>query len=186
MTGSSSTPNIPASLSILVSGKLTRENFHLWRAQVLPAIRAAQLEGFIDGTERVSTKTLEVEKDSKKVLFSNPDYATWCVCDQHVLTYLVTALSREVLVGVAGNFTAAAMWAAISKSFASQSRSRVLHLRNQLVATKKNDLSILTYFTGMRIYADKMATAGKALDDDDIVLYVLNGLCRRCVVRYLE
>jgi hypothetical protein len=76
MTGSSSTPNIPASLSILVSGKLTRENFHLWHAQVLPAIRAAQLEGFIDGTERVSTKTLEVEKDSKKVLFSNPDYAT--------------------------------------------------------------------------------------------------------------
>jgi riboflavin transporter FmnP len=103
-----------------------------------------------------------------------------------VLTYLVTALSREVLVGVAGNFTAAAMWAAISKSFASQSRSRVLHLRNQLVATKKNDLSILTYFTGMRIYADKMATAGKALDDDDIVLYVLNALCRCCVIRYLE
>jgi hypothetical protein len=127
---SSSTPNIPASLSIPVSEKLTRENFPLWRAQVVPAIRAAQLEGFIEGTERVPMKTLEVKKDSKKVLILNTDYATWCVCDQHVLTYLVTSLSREVLADVAGNSVAATMWAAISKIFASQYQSHVLHLRN--------------------------------------------------------
>jgi hypothetical protein len=39
--------------------------------------------------------------------------------DQHVLTYLVTSLSREVLAGVASNTTAADMWVAISKTFAS-------------------------------------------------------------------
>jgi hypothetical protein len=47
-----------ASLSIPVSEKLTRENFRLWCAQVVPAIRAAQREGFIEGTERVPVKTL--------------------------------------------------------------------------------------------------------------------------------
>jgi hypothetical protein len=76
MANSSSTPNIPASLSIPVSEKLTREKFQLWHAQVVPAIRAAQLEGFIKGTERAPMKTLKVEKDSKKVLILNPDYAT--------------------------------------------------------------------------------------------------------------
>jgi hypothetical protein len=126
MANSSSTPNIPASLSIPVSEKLTREKFQLWHAQVVPTIRAAQLEGFIEGTERVPMKTIEVEKDSKKVLILNPDYATWCVRDQHVLTYLVTFLSREVLAGIDGNSTAATMWATISKMFASQSQSRVL------------------------------------------------------------
>jgi hypothetical protein len=80
MESSSSTPNIPASLSIPVLEKLTRENFCLWRAQVVPAIGAAQLEGSIEGTERAPLKTLEVKKDSKKVLILNPDYATWCVC----------------------------------------------------------------------------------------------------------
>jgi hypothetical protein len=140
---------------------LTRENFRLWRAQVVPAIRATQLE---------------VKKDSKKMLIPNLDYTTWCVRDQHVLTYLVTSLSREVLAGVAGNLTATAMWVAISKIFASQSRSHVLHLRNQLVATKKKDMSIATYFTTMHGYTDEMAAAGKALDDDYIVSYVLNGL----------
>jgi hypothetical protein len=126
MANSSSTPNIPASLSIPVSEKLTREKFQLWHAQVVPTIRAAQLEGFIEGTERVPMKTIEVKKDSKKVLILNPDYATWCVRDQHVLTYLVTSLSREVLAGIDGNSTAATMWATISKMFASQSQSRVL------------------------------------------------------------
>jgi hypothetical protein len=44
------------------------------------------------------------------------------------------------------------------------------------VATKKKDMSIATYFTTMRGYTDEMAVAGKALDDDDIVSYALNGL----------
>jgi hypothetical protein len=89
------------SLSIAVSEKLTRDNYRLWRAQVLPTIRATQLEGFIDGSDRAPEKTLEVEKDSKKVVVPNPEYVTWRVRDQYVLTYLVTSLLREVLAGIA-------------------------------------------------------------------------------------
>jgi hypothetical protein len=77
---------------------------------------------------------------------------------------------------VASNATATIMWAAISQSFASQSRSHVLHLRNQLVATRKSDMSIASYFSTMRGYADEMAAAGKPIDDDDGVSYILNGL----------
>jgi hypothetical protein len=73
---------------------------------------------------------MEIEKDSKKLVVPNPDYIVWCVRDQHVLTYLVTSLSQEVLAGVASNTMAADMWAAISKIFVSQSRSHILHLRN--------------------------------------------------------
>jgi hypothetical protein len=100
----------------------------------------------------------------------------WHARDQHVLTYLVTSLLREVLAGVASNVTTVTMWAAISRSFASQSRSYVLHLRNQLVATCKGDMSIASYFSTMRGYTDEMAAAGKSLDDDDVVSYILNGL----------
>jgi hypothetical protein len=130
----------------------------------------AQLEGFLDGSEKAHEKNLEIEKDSKKLTVPNPDYAVWCVHDQHVLTYLVTSLSREVLADVASNATAATMWAAIYRSFASQSRSRVLHLRKQLVATRKGDMSIASYFSTMRGYADEMAAAGKLIDDDDVNL----------------
>jgi hypothetical protein len=80
------------------------------------------------------------------------------------------------LAGVASNTTAATMWVAISRSFASQSRSRVLHLHNQLVATRKGDMSIASYFSTMRGYADEMAAAGMPLDDDGVVSYIINGL----------
>jgi hypothetical protein len=175
MTSSSSTV-VSASLSILVSEKLTWDNHRLWCAQVLSTIRVAQLEGFLDGSEKAPEKNLEIEKDSKKLTVPNPDYAVWRVRDQHVLTYLITSLSREVLAGVASNATAATMWAAISQSFASQSWFRVLHLRNQLVATWKGDMSIASYFSTMRGYTDEMALVGKPLDDDDVISYILNGL----------
>jgi hypothetical protein len=100
----------------------------------------------------------------------------WRVRDQHVPTYLVTSLSQEVLAGVASNATAATMWAAISWSFASQLRSCILHLRNQLVATCNGDMSIASYFSTVRGYTKEMAAAGKPLDDNDAVSYILNGL----------
>jgi hypothetical protein len=56
-------------------------------------IHVAQLEGFLDGSEKAPEKNLEIEKNSKKLTVPNPDYAVWCVHDQHVLTYLVTSLS---------------------------------------------------------------------------------------------
>jgi hypothetical protein len=70
----SSSTAVPASLSILVTEKLTRDNFRLWRAQVL---RVAQLEGFIEGSDKAPEKALEIEKDTKKLVILNPDYAVW-------------------------------------------------------------------------------------------------------------
>jgi hypothetical protein len=109
-------------------------------------------------------------------MIPNPDYAIWCVHDQHVLTYLVTSVLREVLASVASNMTAVDMWEAISKCFASQSQSHILYLRNQLIATQKVEMTFMMYFSAMRSYTDEMAAAGKPLNDDDIVSYILNNV----------
>jgi hypothetical protein len=37
-------------------------------------------------------------------------------------------------------------------------------------------MSIITYFSTMRGFADEMAVVRRPLDDDDIVSYILNGL----------
>jgi hypothetical protein len=37
-------------------------------------------------------------------------------------------------------------------------------------------MTITTYFSTMRGFADEMTAAGKPLDDDDIISYILNGL----------
>jgi hypothetical protein len=155
---------------------LTWENYLLWRAQVLPVIRAAQFEGFLDGSEIEPPKKLTVEKYSKKTEVANPDYVTWHVRDQYVLTYLVTSLYREVLARISSCYTAAGLWTAITRSFASQSRSRILHLRTQIGNTRKGDMSMTMYFSKMHRFAEEMAAARKQLDDDDIMSYIHNGL----------
>jgi hypothetical protein len=57
MTSSSSTV-VPASLSFPVSEKLAQDNHRLWCKQVLPTIHTAQLEGFLDGSEKAPEKNL--------------------------------------------------------------------------------------------------------------------------------
>lgn len=51
-----------------------------------------------------------------------------------------------------------------------------MHLRTKLATTRKGDMSVVVYFAKMRGYVDEMAAAGKKLDDDDIITYILSGL----------
>jgi hypothetical protein len=42
---------IPSILSILISEKLTKTIYQLWRAQVLPTVRATELDGLLTRAE---------------------------------------------------------------------------------------------------------------------------------------
>jgi hypothetical protein len=85
MASSSTNPNpnpFHNSAGSQISEKLTRDNFLLWKAQVMPRVRAAQFEGFLNGTTVAQPKTVEMAKDDKtKVVISNPDYEKWLTKD---------------------------------------------------------------------------------------------------------
>jgi hypothetical protein len=66
LTSSTSTSTvIPSILVVPVSEKLTRANYPLWSAQVLPAIRATQLEDLILSVEKAPEKEITVVIDNK-------------------------------------------------------------------------------------------------------------------------
>jgi hypothetical protein len=103
MASSSSSPAIH--LGEPPSEKLMRANYPLWRAQVLPAIRGAQLIGLLDGTDAAPAKTLLVapadsDKDGTPKTVPNPEYGSWLSRDQTVLSYLLKSLSKEILTHV--------------------------------------------------------------------------------------
>ncbi|CAO2037247.1 unnamed protein product [Urochloa humidicola] len=106
----------------------------------------------------------------------NPALRQWIAQDQQLLTYLLSTMSKEILVQVSSHEHAAPLWKAITEMFSSQSRSKILQLRYQLSREKKGDSTAASYFTKMTGLADEMAAAGKNLEDDDIVGYILNGL----------
>lgn len=175
MVSSSSSSSTP--LGPPVAEKLTRENYFLWKAQVLPAIRGAQLMGYLDGYKKAPAETIEVEKpDKTKETVINSEYTQRVAQGQTGLSYLLNSLSKEVLQYVLSKTTAVGVWTTIETMFSSQSWARVTNLRVMLANAKKGDQSTAAYFSKMRALGDELAAAGKPLEDEELVSHIISGL----------
>jgi hypothetical protein len=93
--------------------KLTRGNFLMWKAIVLPQIRGAQMQHHLDPTSPVPLATIAVTKDGKEEQFINMACALWYAQQQQVQGYLMGSLSREILAQVVTLQTPAEVWVAI-------------------------------------------------------------------------
>ena len=94
-----------------------RRPLHLWKAQVLPPIRGAQLAGYLDGSTPAPPVLLDVTKEDKTEKVPNPAYAPWVAVDQQVLGYLLNSLSKVVLTQVASITSSGVFYGAIYLSY---------------------------------------------------------------------
>lgn len=60
--------------------------------------------------------------------------------------------------------------------YAAQTRARSINVRLALATTQKGTMSISEYVGKMKAPGDEMTAAGKPLDDEEMVAYILNGL----------
>jgi hypothetical protein len=171
MSNSSSNPLIAHP----VSEKLTRANHAICEAHVRAAMRGCRLIGHLTGTTPVPEKEIA---DAGGKTTPNPAFEEWDAQDQQVLSYLHSSISKEILVHVSRSETAADAWRKIQAVFASQTRARVVNLRIALSTTKKGNMNVAEYFAKMKGYADDMAAAGRPLEDDELVEYIITGLDR--------
>ena len=96
--------------------------------------------------------------------------------NHQVLGFLLSNLSKEVLVTVTTVTTAHALWTTLAGMYSSQSLSRVNNIRTSLINTQKGNQSAAAYFATMRGLADELAAAGKPIQDDEPISYILHGL----------
>lgn len=104
---SSGASSVAPLCGLQISEKLGKNNLDLRKMQVLPAIRGAQLEGFLDSTIARPPQEVDAKAGDKVVKSPNPEYAKWIVQDQQVLSYLLTTISRDMLSQVSTATTAA-------------------------------------------------------------------------------
>jgi hypothetical protein len=71
---------------------------------------------------------------------------------------------------------AAELWSTIQDHHASQARARVISTRMALASATKGSSTVAEYFVKMKNLADEMASAGRKLEDEELVSYILNGL----------
>uniref|UniRef100_A0A453J8X6 Retrotransposon gag domain-containing protein n=1 Tax=Aegilops tauschii subsp. strangulata TaxID=200361 RepID=A0A453J8X6_AEGTS len=94
--------------------------------------------------------------------------------DQQVLGYLLSTLSKEVLVTVTTVTTSLALWTTLAGMFSSQSMSRVNNIRTTLINAQKGNQTVAAYFASLRGLADELAAAGKAIQDDELISYIIH------------
>jgi hypothetical protein len=60
------------------------------------------------------------------------------------------------------------VWKLLEQTYASRSKARVVNKRMALAITQKGNMSISKYLTKMKSSADDMASAGKALEEEEL------------------
>jgi hypothetical protein len=68
-------------INSLVTVKLTKDNYLLWKTQIVPYLRGQRLFGFVDGTISHPSPTMpspaSVTSQTTPTEISNPNYITW-------------------------------------------------------------------------------------------------------------
>uniref|UniRef100_A0A2N9FB01 Retrotransposon Copia-like N-terminal domain-containing protein n=1 Tax=Fagus sylvatica TaxID=28930 RepID=A0A2N9FB01_FAGSY len=99
----SSTSTAPTSLphiQHLITIKLNRDNYLLWKAQIVPYLRGQHLYGFIDGTNPAPPSSVTASTSDTTAVLPNPEFSNWHTQDQMILSALISSLSETVLAHV--------------------------------------------------------------------------------------
>lgn len=172
MTDTSSSLPTPPILPLhhAVTIRLNKNNYLLWRAQLLPYLRSTKLIGYLDGTLPAPTKMIGTEQTV------NPAYTRWYDQDQHLLSGLLSSMTEDTLRDVVTATSAKEVWDSLQTRFASSTRARTLQVRVELATSNKLDLTAADYFCKIKGLATEMAVADAPLRDDEVIAYLLAGL----------
>ena len=153
-----------------ISEKLGKANHAICMVQVSVAGRGARLQGHLTGATKRPPAEIAVTKDGATKKEPNPAHEDWEATDQQVLGYLLSSLTREVLMQVATCDTAAEVWSAIEQMYSTHTRARAINTRFALTNTKKGNMSTPEYFAKMKSLGDEMATAGgRPIDEEELI-----------------
>jgi hypothetical protein len=156
--------------------RLDRNNYMLWRALTLTNLSGASFHGYLDGTTAAPSKTLTEGEGADARVVDNPEYHRWWTQDQKVLGLLLSSMTEDIACQLLGCSTAAAAWTAVQSMFGAQNRAGVRHIKRQIQALKKQDMTAGEYMQKVKALADAMAAAGSPLSNDDVINYMLTGL----------
>jgi hypothetical protein len=169
----------PTHLSVvhhLVTIKLTRENYLLWKAQIVPYLRGQHLFGFLDGSRPAPSPYLGLLSDGSSQPQPNPNHQAWLIQDQMILSALISSLSENILAYVVKCTTSRDVWLTLERMFTAHSRARTMTIRYQLSTLKKGDSFIADYFHKFTGLVDTLAAINQPLTEEEQISFLLAGL----------
>ena len=114
-----SSPTSLTTIHHLVTIKLTRDNYLLWKAQIVPYLKGQHLFGYLDGSTPTPPQSLTVETNGDIQVIQNLDFSHWYFQDQMILSAIISSLSECILAHVVKFNTSRDVWQALERMFTS-------------------------------------------------------------------
>ena len=131
--------------------------------------------GYLDGTNAAPAKLVPSSTAAGADLVSNPAYNQWYDQDQQALSGLLSSMSEEIRHDVVAATTSKEAWDTLQRMFLS-TYARTIQIRVQLATSKKRDQSAANYFCKIKGLVTELAATGSALQDNNVIAYLLAGL----------
>ena len=167
-------------INSLVTIKLIKDNYLIWKTQIVPYLYGQRMFEFIDGTISYPSPTIPnpetTTSQTTPTEISNLNYITWTDQYQVVLSALASSLLENILAHMVGLLTSREVWVALEKMFTSHSSTRTIQTRQLFASTKKGNLSIFYYFQKIRSFLNNLAAIGQPLQNHEFTAYLLGSL----------
>jgi len=160
-------------LPTIVSVKLDRDNYPLWKSLVLPLIRGCKLDVYMLGTKACSDQFVTSGETTRK---ANPDYDDWITRDQALLGWLINSMTTDIATQLLHCETSKEIWDEAQKLAGAHTKSRTIYLKSEFHNTRKGDMKMEQYLMKMKTLADKLKLAGSPISNFDLMIQILNGL----------
>ncbi|KAF5468685.1 hypothetical protein F2P56_012822 [Juglans regia] len=150
--------------------KLTSSNFPAWHAQLDSLIIGFDLQGFINGSN--PCPTLGSSPTAEVLTARN----RWIRQDKLLLNGIFASVSESIMPLIATSSRSREAWLKLTQLYANRSRTRVMQLKDTLTSLNRGAKSVTDYLQQVKSTADELALVDSPLTNDDLTLYILNGL----------
>ncbi|KAF5475932.1 hypothetical protein F2P56_007686 [Juglans regia] len=159
---------IALNISTQINEKLTPSTFPQWRAQFEALLISYNLLDYVNGISQcpspVGTSSTELNKTH------------WVRQDKLILSAILASTSTTITPLIATAKTSHEAWKKLNQMYASKSRTRAMQLKEELTLIQRGTRSIPDYLHSVKALADEIALIDHPISDDDLTLYILNGL----------
>ncbi|XP_038970557.1 uncharacterized protein LOC120104097 [Phoenix dactylifera] len=160
--------------SIIPEGYLGMELLIQTSAQIESLLLGYNLYGYVDGNLKcpsASTATSSTPDSTVSAI-----YIHWFCQDKLILSVILASVSDVVIPLIATSKTSQDAWSKLTKLYTSHSYTRVMQLKEELTLIQHGSRNVTEILQTIKALIDELALIDAPLSDDDITLYVLNGL----------
>lgn len=159
----------------VITEKLTRDNYVIWLAQIVPWLKCRNFMGFVTG-DKPCPQEFILDREGKPTQNVNPEYLLWNQQDQFILLSINNSVTTSILSSISRHKTSHDAWTALEMRFASTSQHRVQQLLATLYQTTRGESSVSDFLDRINRVVDLLALAGNPILDSQLVMIIMQNV----------